>query len=204
MIKPSFTEKIRISFKGQRNYVYASDVFVEVIKAITTHFPNKKITNIDFSTHKMAQNNLELNVYEENVRDRDNAQSVFLFTIDNRDYCGILVETNEIIINRQDYPEEKLYNLFSYNKEHKSIFSNSIPGFSTMDIFTSMNKFMLTDLFPEITNGWLSVRTKLNSALPNTYNSLEVRFQKNFSNRYYQSVLFLDNELVGTLFFSIK
>ena len=204
MNKPIIQESIIIPFKGARNYVYASDVFQQIIGVLNTNFPNKEIAQIDFSTHKMASSNLEIFVYDNLQNKTDDIQAMFNFTVDGKNYYCIIKETGDPINSREEYPEEKLYKTFNLDFDKKTIYTTEKYDYSTLDIYTSMNKLLLTNLFSDNTTGWLSVRVKINKIFAEDYKKLTVKFYKNFASRYFCSNLFIDEIQIGQLFFSIK
>jgi hypothetical protein len=197
-------QKLKICYKGNRDYVYASDVFSQVQEMILKLFPDQKITDIDFSTHKKAHNNIEVFIYDHFVEKSNDIHAIFNFKANGNQYYAQLMETEKKIECSNVYDEEMLFNSFALSQNLKVIETNKKYEYSTMDIFTSLNKMLLTKRFPEVTTGWLSVRCKLNKPLPPSYQKLTVIFIKNFSNKYYQSELYINDKLFGQIFFSIK
>lgn len=204
MKKAHIQRVLNLCFKGSRNYVYASDVFMHMQKLIQQEFTGQHIDSIDFSTHKMAHHVIEVFIFDENVTRDDTTHAIFSFKANHKNYFCLLKETNAKITCKNPYDETLLFESFDLDIMHKYIETKKQYDYSVMDIFTSLNKLLLTKLFPENTKGWLSVRTKLDKLLPTDYTKLSVQFVKNFSNKYYQSLLFLDDKQIGQIFFSIK
>ena len=139
------------------------------------------------------------------IREADeNSVGLFRYKIDKNHYTGIITESDQDIQCRKDYSEEELFKLLEIDKQKNRVAMSKQVHFNLLDMFTSMNKFLLVNIFPEIKGKWLSVRTKLQHTLPSEYKSLAVAFRRKFSDKYTQSELLLDDRPVGMIYFSTK
>lgn len=197
-------ENLNLCFKGERDYIYASDVFAKTSDILKKHFPNKTIQHIDFSTHKKAHHDIEMLLVEQSENRKENLHAIYNFEVDAKKYSVQLQETDIEISCKTEYDEQSLFNSFELDTENKIITTNKQYDYSLMDVITSLNKMLLNNLFDENKKGWLSVRTKMDSLPLNNYEKLQVNFIKNFANRYFQSNIIIDNNVIGQIFFTTK
>lgn len=196
--------KLDISFKGSRNYVYASDTLKNILKVIAREYPSADISDIDYATHSIATSQLTLNFSERSDTDSSAVHAIFFCKLSGKDIFGIVTESGEKITKRTPYIEEDITNLAELDKEKKEISIVRQTDHDIIDVFTSLNKFLLKNIFPGIKGHWLSVRTKLSKNLLNDYDVAAIKFKRIFGDKYTLSELYYNNEAVGTLNFSIR
>lgn len=197
-------QKLDISFKGSRDYIYASDTLKDILGIIAQEYPSAEISDIDYATHSLATTQLILSLSEKSDADSGKVHAVFYCKLSGRDLFGILTESGEKITKRTPYNEDDITNLAELDKEKKKISIAHQTDYDAIDVFTCLNKFLLRQTFPDISGHWLSVRTKLSKKLPNEYDVAAVKFKRIFGDKYTLSELYFNNEAVGTLNFSIR
>lgn len=203
MAEVIFKEKLGLCFKGQRDYVYASDVLDETLDRLMKHFSVNQIKNIDFTTHNMSHQQLRVELYSSDPEPDESMKLKFSCEIDEQKFWGHVFETDENILGRTVYDEDEITDLCSLDFEKKQITFIGNSSYRLVDTFTAMNKFMLHKFFPEITGKWLSVRTRLNVYPVNDFSELKVVFKGKFGDKYTQSELYLADEKIGILNFAL-
>lgn len=196
--------KLDIPFRGGRDYIYASDTLKNILSTIAREYPSAEISDIDFATHSLATSQLILNLSEKSETDLSKAHAIFCCKLSGKDVFGILSESGEKITKRIPYVEDDIMNLAELDKEKKEVSIARQTGYDVIDVFTCLNKFLLSNIFRDISGHWLSVRTKLSKTLSNEYDVAAVKFERIFGNKYTLSKLYYNDEVVGTLNFSIR
>ena len=207
MNKLILNERIDVPFKGERNYVYASDLFKLLIDKLKEH----KISNIydiDYSVHNILKNKVNVVLYAlgENEKIEEEADVRFNFKSNKINYVGLINENDFVIKERTYYDENEIFSNLTINENDSSIMlNNEFSEYTNLDVFTSMNKRLLTEIRPDIEGKWLSVRLQIKSLsdLIEERNHYKVKLIKIFNNKYSKSYLFNNNKKIGNLYFSI-
>ena len=196
-------QKLDISFKGNRDYIYASDTLKNILDVLVREYPSAEISDIDYATHSLATSQLILNLSEKSDADSSKVHAIFYCKLSGKDVFGILTESGEKITKRTPFIEDDIINLAKLDKEKKEISIARQTDYDVIDVFTCLNKYLLRNILPDISGHWLSVRTKLTKNLPNEYDVVAVKFKRIFGDKYTLSELYYNNEAAGTLNFSI-
>ncbi|MCB0745092.1 MAG: hypothetical protein KDC67_14385 [Ignavibacteriae bacterium] len=198
---------IDIKYKGKRDYVYASDLFSLIICELRD-YGIKEIENLDYSIHKLMKNKVSFSLFclDEISQINTQADARLDFYSEGVGYVVFLQENKLKIEHSTNYDEEAIFMNASLNKEQQNITLNgSHFKYSNLDIFTSLNKRLLTEVRSDIHGKWVSVRLQIKT-LDNLLAECEkykVQLVKVFSNKYTKSELYNDEEKIGNLFFSI-
>ena len=207
MKKLIFNEIIDVPFKGERNYVYASDLFKLIIDKFKEH-EIADIYDIDYSVHNILKNKVNIVLYAlgENDKIEDHADVRINFKSNNINYVGLINKNDLVIKERTYYDENEIFRNLTINEQDSSIMLNEeFTEYTNLDVFTSMNKRLLTEIRPDIKGKWLSVRLQIKnlSDLMEERNHYKVKLIKIFNNKYSRSYLFNNNIKIGNLYFSI-
>jgi len=195
-----------ISFKGNRDYLYASDIFTLIVKTLVQN-DFDEIINIDFSVYKLSNKGIEFILYKEDIPTLDkNYIAQIKFESEEVSYFGIVKSIDSDVLDRTEYNEDQVVANSVLDKKNNSIALNEqYQEYSNLDVFTSMNKRLLYELRPDIEGKWLSVRLQLESLKKFQQRDVfSIQLVKIFSNKYAKSSLFNKGEKLGNLFFSLK
>lgn len=200
-------ELINISFKGNRNYVYASDLF-DLIIVTVKKIGIKKIEDIDYSVHNILNNKVNFSLYKlDEIEKLDTQSDVRLnFKSEGINYVGLIFGNDLDIDSRTNYDEEEIFQNSEINEKEKSInLKNNYNNYTNLDVFTSLNKRLLSEVRPDIKGKWVSVRLQIKSfsELIEERNLFKVKLVKIFSNKYTRSELYNNDKRIGYLYFSI-
>ncbi|MBQ4820078.1 hypothetical protein [Aquimarina sp. MMG016] len=197
---------LEISFKGDRDYIYASDMFILIAKElIAKDFTN--IKNIDFSVHSISNKEIKLLLFQSDVLEtnEDNLAQI-KFESNDTTYFGVIRKGSSEILKRTEYNEKEVFSNAEIDKVKQRIeLSNDYKKYSNLDVLTAMNKRLLYEVRPDIEGKWLSVRLQLDDLedLLKERSNYAVELIKVFSNKYSKSILLSNNKKIGNLFFSL-
>lgn len=208
MKKIIINEILDVPYKGNRDYVYASDLFKIILDKFVEH-KIMDIEDIDYSIHSILKNKVSFSLFslEEDEKIDEQADVRINFKSNNKKYVGLINENDFLITERTIYEENEIFINSTINESDSSIELNvTYSKYTNLDVFTSMNKRLLTEIRPDIKGKWLSVRLQLKnlSGLMEERNHYKVKLIKIFNNKYSRSYLFNDNKKIGNLYFSIN
>lgn len=187
--------KVDFCFKGNRNYVRGTDMFNSLIKIF-----DKDITNIDFMIYKITDKNII--VTNSNTDNTENLVFKFLFVKDNKKRLLYGLETDEKIKCRYDYDEKSIIDLSFINLDKKYIFSQKETKYSFIESIVAMNKYLLNNLFKIEKGKWYFTRLQLKK-IPENYLPLKLVFVKSFNLKLTKTEIFIDNQSLGYIYFSL-
>ena len=199
-----FAKELNLKYRGSRDYIYGPDLFSEALETLASYLQVTSFEKVDFSSHHMTREGLELHVFssiQEKLEDTSNSK--FTCISKEKKFYGYLLSTGQEVVERTPYPEEEIIKQSTLNADQKEIVLNGTTSFKLTDNYTALNKMMHNTLYPGL-GKWIFVRVVYERySIQNTFNTLKVRIRKNFANKYTQSILQMDEQKVGTLYFSI-
>lgn len=198
--------KIKITptfkFKGSRTYVHGTDLFnsgIESIKALNL----TSIKNINATFHSIIKTQTEGYITDEDVKDTK-ASFQLSFQSSDKDYKLVLFEKEQVVEDRYAYPEEEIVNLCSIQESEKKIELTDSIKFSNVEKLVAMNKGLLEKLFPGLSGKWYFTRLQLiNNFEKVSYDKYTVKLIKNLNFRLTKSEVFLEDKLIGYIYFSL-
>lgn len=207
MSKLIFNKAMSLSYKGDRDYVYASDLFKIIIDTIID-YDIDNIEDLDYSIHKLLVNNVNFSLHElDHDETMDQQADVRItFTSNGIQYIGVINENSNLIKARSVYNEKEVFDNSIINKEEASIVLNKqFFSYTNLDVLTSMNKRLLKEVRPDIEGKWVSVRLQMSklTELLEERKEYKVKLLKVFSDKYTRSNLYNEGKKIGSLYFSI-
>jgi hypothetical protein len=195
---------LEFCFKGARTYIQGPDIFDAVLDVIKKDFNVSKITNIKYSTHSMLHANADLMIKKNfNKSDFDKINSIVTFKIDEIKYHAIVIENSNKIECSNDYSEEVVRTQSKI--DGKVISFDNILKSSITEITVSMNKYFLQET--ETKDGqWIVTKfdyLKLVNLKDIKNKILKLELTNNFNNKLTKSNIYIDNNVVGYLYFSL-
>lgn len=188
---------LEFCFKGSRDYVHGTDIFNKLTNLFQD---NVKESKIDLSFHGIAQTNIDL------VTKKPDDEKLIKFVFKSRNdlqsfvYYGI--ENHSKINCRYEYPEEEICKASNINVNTKRISLKQDTGFSFIENIVALNKYLLETLFQEINGKWYFTRLQLDEVVDVSY-PIELELKANFNFKLTKSAVFVDNKLLGYLYFSL-
>lgn len=195
---------LEFCFKGKRIYVQGPDIFNTVLEAIKNDFELSKMKNIKYAAHDILLSNADLYVtdkFEENKFEKFN--SIITFHIDDTKYYAIVSKNDNNIDYSNEYSEEIVRAKSNIN-EKVITFKNELED-SITEITVSMNKYFLQET--ETKDGkWIVTKFEYKRLvnLDEIKNKvLKLKLTNNFNNKLTKSTIYVDNDAVGYLYFSL-
>ena len=194
------TEKnIEFSFKGNRKYIHGTDIFNKVIHLLKDHFVKNKF---DLSFHGIANKNIK--VIQNKPSDDALIKFVCKYTTKTNERKILYgIENAEEIKDQYEYPEENISKLAKINLERKMIRLESNSSFSFIENAVALNKYLLENLFPNINGKWYFTRLQLNELSSNNDYPLEITLKANFNFKLTKSEIFIGDQSIGFIYFSL-
>ena len=195
-------KSISFIFKGERNYVQGPDLFNEMMQV----FMGKELSNIRFTAHEfisVPKGLIYSSIEKEELNEIKNADTRCQLNVDGiTQWLAISADTkaNSIEIKRQEYDEEKLIKKCNISQENV-ILSGDSP-YTFIETIVSMNKYLLQNIFPNISGKWIFTRIDLVKFSTAT-TGLSLQFKHNMNFRLTKSDILVDGEKIGELYFSL-
>jgi hypothetical protein len=190
---------LEFCFKGSRTYVHGTDIFNKVNELLKDEMKNEKI---DLSIHGVAKTNMDL----VNKKPENEEILKFAFKFTNKDGTRDVlygIENGEAIECRYEYPEEDICKLSKLNLDEEKILLETNSSYSFVENSVALNKYLLENLFPDANGKWYFTRFQL-SKIPDIENyPLTLNLKANFNFKLTKTEIFLADESVGFIYFSL-
>jgi hypothetical protein len=135
--------ELEFSFKGNRNYVHATDIYKQLIKNLTIlGFDHWQYFELNIK--KITSHNLTCFISDNRQKNESEIIS-FIFEQDQIKLFGSIIEnTNKNIESRYSFNEHDItqYCIIDYEQETIT-YCNSMNTFKSIDILISMSRFFL-------------------------------------------------------------
>jgi len=197
--------EFNFKFKGKRNYIHGTDLFNFSIKFLENERFDE-ISNIDMSFHKIVKKQMSGYLFSEKEFSIVKGYSfIFSFYHKNLKYYICLNENNTDVEERYDYPEEKIVDLSKFNLIDKSFLLKESISYTIIEKMVALNKGLLENLFPEAQGKWYFTRLQLENNINNLdFKELKVQLKRNMNFKITKSIVYLDNEKIGYIYFSLN
>jgi len=196
--------ELKFCFKGSRTYVQGPDIFDAVLDKLKEDFDLSKLIKIKYAAHNMLHNNA--NLYVVNDFKKDNFEiinSIITFTSKDKKYHAVVSQNKRQISCKVEYSEEIVRTQSEINSN--IITFENILDDSLTELIVSMNKFYLQETVTK-DGKWIVTQFEYNNLI-NYFNirnkALKLELISNFNNKLTKSQVFVDNNLVGYLYFSL-
>lgn len=190
-----------LPFKGNRNYIHGTDIFNEMIKL----FINKKLTDFQFTIHKMSMNNKGAIYFTTSLEEFKSITQPLHITasldVDSKKYwIAFLFEEEQLEkTDRIPYDEQALIEKCHVSEERISL--REISPYTFIETIVCMQKKLLQTLFPN-KDKWLFTKIILTEYTAN-YKNVAILFRKNFNFKLVKSDIFINDTLAGEIYFSL-
>lgn len=189
---------LEFCFKGSRIYVHGTDIFNKVIEVLKNEIKNEKI---DLSFHGVAKTNM--NLVAEKPENDELLKFAIKFTNDSGNKDVLYAVENGIGIEcRYEYPEGDICKLSTLDLENQKVVLNKESSYTFVENSVALNKYLLENLFPNANGKWYFTRFQLNKIPENIY-PLKLELKANFNFKLTKTEIFIDDESVGFIYFSL-
>ncbi len=195
---------LEFCFKGSRTYVQGPDIFDAVLDIIKNDFDLFQITDIKYAAHDMLLSNANLIVTEQFSKDDfDTINSIITFKQGSTKYYAVVFQNDNKIKCSNEYSEE-IVRTQSIIKDKIITFENVLEH-SITEITVSMNKYFLQETETKY-GKWIVTKfeyPKLINLDKIKNKTLKLELTNNFNNKLTKSTIFVNDEAVGYLYFSL-
>lgn len=198
--------ELTFSFKGSRSYIQGPDLFDAMYAQLPTYFNLEKISNINFSVHKLVSSNIDVQIYKESPGNDPRVPCVTLaFTFDGvRNFMNGYENFKEVT-TRVEFNESELLTSSNIDTEKKQCAAIYTGTRSRMELLVALNKALLQKLFPDLLGKWLFVKAQFEKHPPlNVPEEIQISLVHNLGFKLTKSSVFLSGKQVGFIFFSLQ
>lgn len=187
---------LEFSFKGNRNYVHGTDIYIKIIETLNS------LGYDDWSYFELNIKNIahyNMSCFITDKRQKLIGETVcFNFIKDEKQFYGSLVEnTDAIIKSSYSFNENDITKSCFINYENKNIVYTKLDNsFTTIEVIISCAKYYLENAISNSVK-WFYHTTKLYQPIENL-NFSKLRMEEIFQKRGMVGFnIYLDNEFVG-------
>jgi len=177
--------------------VHGTDIFNKLIELFKKDLVDSKI---DLSFHGIAKTNIYIT--SEKPKNEKLIKFVFKYKNDTQNNVWFGFENNKKIDCRYEYPEEKIYQLSNLDFNNNTITLNTDSSYSFIENIVAMNKYLLENIFKDISGKWYFTRLQIAKNVHKNY-PLKLELKANFNFKLTKTAIFIDDQLVGYLYFSL-
>lgn len=186
--------RLSFCFKGNRDYVQGPDIVAAVLK----QFSAEEVVDLDFKFNGIVSTNLDL-IEGGKV---DDAKVNVRLTVNGDPKSLQLIEFGQPIECRYEFDEGQILECCSLDIEAQSIELQNSTAYTSCENLVAMNKHLLQNLYPQEKGKWYF--TRLEQKHPISDDALiTVKLIKNFNFRLTKSDIFISNEVVGSVYFTM-
>ena len=186
--------QLSFCFKGNRAYVHGTDIVSELLK----HFADAKLADLDLKFNGITSTSLDLIDGDHD----ENAKVNIRVILDDEQKVMQLVENGTPVECRYDYDEDIVISACELDLLSQKIQLSKKTGYTLCENFVAMNKYLLQQLFPDEQGKWYFTRLEQKHVV-NDEALITVKLIKNFNFRLTKSNIFIDNEMIGSVYFTM-
>jgi len=195
--------EIQFKFKGNRDYVHGTDIFDNVLESARIFFDDYP-TRIQGSFHRLLTNNGILRIYNHSeVIDYQPVYALFYVQEQSSSFLMTVSNADSIITSSYEYDEQKVLHNVRIEDNKARMFTKS--SYTYIEQIVAMTKKLHLTLYPDAKKNWLFTKIQIKEVLhPSLYTNheLAIKAVKNFHYKLTQNAIFLDDNLVGNIWFS--
>jgi len=197
-------EKVLYRFKGHRNYVPGVDMFDSMLE-VTRHFLGDYPTSVNGSFHQFLRDYAFFRILSDKEPvDIKNCHAHFSIHHLKGEYQVTVSATGEPIASSHDYDEAQVTDTITWG--HKTAQIKVKHGYSYMEQLVAITKKLHLKHYKHAEGQWLFTKIQISDVIdPDRFQGrkLVVKAGKNLHNRLTQNLIFLDDNLLGDIWFSL-
>lgn len=187
--------KLNLKYKGSRNYIHGSDIFM----AATNFFleQNGYIKRLAFKS--FARNQLKISFDEPLSNDRALGYGILSSPLGNKKF--FLIETGQSVTERYPYDENEV---LDGSQIFDAYIENSTPNkYSTIENIIALTKKLNNHLSPEISGKWLFGQLDVKDALPDSWHEIKVTRKTCIADSFSRNLIEIDGQDYGEIRFIV-
>lgn len=202
------TIPLEMCFKGSRDYLHGTDMFIAVTKTLADLFPAQcaKGSGFFLNIHAIARSQCDMHLAENegDLESKPSGTIVAQFGIQTPEagIQGWLAETKRPVECRAPYQEETIEAASLLTG--RSIAYAGESRYAPVEVLVAITKVLHSTLYPSSDKRWMFTKLELDVLpLPTTDDGLRVELLHNFNNRITKSAISKDSDLLGHIYFSL-
>ncbi|MBF7046024.1 hypothetical protein IY974_05555 [Campylobacter volucris] len=190
--------KLNFNLKGTRTYIHGTDICDKLFSLY-----NKDIFDtFEISFHSINYNNIILS--DKILKDFKEIKFLCKFNYKNNiKYLYGYENPDSKPKDSYPYEEEKITDNAIINFKDKSIQISQINNFSTIEKIVALNKHLLLNIFTKTEGKWYFTKLELKNPLPKNPKKINIYMQSNFNFLITKSAIYIEEKLVGYIYFSL-
>lgn len=192
-----------LSFKGDRDYLHGTSLYDGVMAWIVNAYGERPITELDVSYHRLART--QVAIYSALRGNQEEPLGVLSFSSEGRRRKLFLYETGQPVTVRSDCGEDQICSQVVVDNDQQKATMSPLPGFTDIELWVFMIKRLHHEIFPDLPGKWLFVRARFPIYIEQLMHDkpFVVQLLSNFQNKLTRSALFVGNDFVGEIYFSL-
>ena len=182
---------MKLALKGKRNYLTGADIINFSLNKII------KKKNVIFNFHKFSKKFLVIKKfnYRKKIPKKDIVSTIVTFTKKKKTIFQIF-ERVKIIRKKKIFNENELFqNCKIYNRSITQ--NNNNKNF--FDTIVALNKELLNTKI--VKNNWIFCKLEMKSLNKLNYKKIKIKLEDDIKKNFYKSSIYLDNKIVGFIYF---
>ncbi|WP_026943863.1 hypothetical protein [Helicobacter rodentium] len=185
-------------FKGDRQYVHGTSIYDFLLENVGG---GGGILQLDLMFYHLAKRNLCFTI--DKPKDLTEILCVAKFKDEKRRSFKVFgIEYEKEITKRIPYDESVIIKEAIFNGEEASVSKNS--QYSFIEHLVSLNKSSLSKIFDDIKGKFYFSRLELKNGFIKDFETIRLCFKTHFNYQLMQSVVSVDGQEVGQIYFSCK
>ena len=193
---------IDINYKGQRDYLHATDFYENLSELIEKLHHGKDFYLHTFTIKKFIKSLCEI-TFDEPNKDKVVATCKFKDNSQNKVINGWIKETGRNIIGRKEYKEDIINNKCIINKELNSIKIKKDFNYSIIENIVALAKILSYENFKISEGKWVFSRIIVFKKIYIDYNNLALEFKKSLAKKYIIFDIYIDKSYYGEIHFVV-
>lgn len=195
---------LNFRYKGGRDYVHGTDMYNTIVEQIMSNNPKLADGAFTMAIHDIVRGQCKL-AYSDSADQApkpENSKVEFSFTSCAARIIGWLVETEEAISERYEYPESEIIRKCAIDGD--SVRIDKKTPYTAIEVLVAINKHLHLSTFPDADGKWFFTRLELDRLLRlEDTSNVQLNLVKNMRNRLTKSEIVSNGQKIGHIFFSI-
>ena len=196
---------VHMCFKGNRNYLQGADLYNAIVKYASKTTAEKLYAPFRMVIHRFAHKQCDMILGNpgEILTKPGHLFAEFIFSSDEGNVAGWMVETERVIDCRNPYDEKEIERLCVIDVDKKATVIQGDSGYSPIELAVSMTKQLHYAVYPTDAS-WIFNRLDLEQLFkPSDSYQIQIELEHNFNNRLTKSKIKVADETIGYIYFSL-